>query len=280
MAAARSEDPRRGVAVYGLRLLGLGAAAGNAPEDWEAWRVRRTVRDGCELDGDSMTLWEERALIPIPGLGRIEIDRPGREIAFITARPLSEEAILHPGLVPAAAVVNAWKRRACIHGSAVAEGGRAWAFLSDRGGGKSTTAALLARRGHALLTDDMLIVDDLHCFAGPASVDLRGDASAALGGRFLGVIGHRERWRVALKGAALEAELAGVIELAWTDGPIEVTELGVPERLELIGRHASMPIPPDQLLALASVPAVRVARAHDLQGAGEALDVLEGLLAA
>ncbi len=44
----------------------------------------------------------------------------------------------------------------CLHASAVAFGDRAVAFVGDEGAGKSTTAAALARRGHTVLSDDIV----------------------------------------------------------------------------------------------------------------------------
>ena len=46
----------------------------------------------------------------------------------------------------------------CLHASAVAIGGRAVLFSGAGGAGKSTTAAMLARRGHAVLADDICVV--------------------------------------------------------------------------------------------------------------------------
>lgn len=43
----------------------------------------------------------------------------------------------------------------CLHGSAVAVGGRALALLGPQGAGKSTTAAAFARLGFPVLTDDI-----------------------------------------------------------------------------------------------------------------------------
>jgi hypothetical protein len=43
----------------------------------------------------------------------------------------------------------------CLHGSAVAAHGRAFALVGPSGAGKSTLAAALARRGQAVLTDDI-----------------------------------------------------------------------------------------------------------------------------
>jgi hypothetical protein len=46
-----------------------------------------------------------------------------------------------------------------LHASSVLMGGRAICFLGHSGAGKSTLAAALARRGHALLTDDVCAID-------------------------------------------------------------------------------------------------------------------------
>lgn len=45
-----------------------------------------------------------------------------------------------------------------LHASCVSIGGRAVAFLGNKGDGKSTTSALLHSRGHSLVTDDVLAV--------------------------------------------------------------------------------------------------------------------------
>ena len=44
----------------------------------------------------------------------------------------------------------------CLHASAVAFGDTAVAFVGSEGAGKSTTAAALARHGHAILSDDVV----------------------------------------------------------------------------------------------------------------------------
>jgi energy-coupling factor transporter ATP-binding protein EcfA2 len=48
----------------------------------------------------------------------------------------------------------------CLHGSAVAIGGRAVAFVGPSGSGKSTTAAAFAQLGYPVLTDDVLALVD------------------------------------------------------------------------------------------------------------------------
>ena len=49
----------------------------------------------------------------------------------------------------------------CLHASALAVGGRAVAFLSRHGGGKTGLAAALMRAGHPLLSDDVLPVEEI-----------------------------------------------------------------------------------------------------------------------
>ena len=46
----------------------------------------------------------------------------------------------------------------CLHASAVAFDDRAVAFVGDEGAGKSTTAAAFARRGHSVLSDDVVAI--------------------------------------------------------------------------------------------------------------------------
>ncbi len=47
----------------------------------------------------------------------------------------------------------------CLHASAVEIRGSAVAFLGEMGAGKSTTAAIFARNGHAVLTDDIVALE-------------------------------------------------------------------------------------------------------------------------
>ncbi len=48
----------------------------------------------------------------------------------------------------------------CLHASAVAFGKRAVAFAGPAGAGKSTTAAALARRGHPIVSDDIVAIEE------------------------------------------------------------------------------------------------------------------------
>ena len=62
------------------------------------------------------------------------------------------QCVVGPGL----GVLLHRRGRLVLHGSAVDVGGRAVVLLGEKGAGKSTTAAALLARGHALLTDDLV----------------------------------------------------------------------------------------------------------------------------
>ena len=72
-----------------------------------------------------------------------------------------------------------------LHASAVADGRRTIAFTADSGGGKSTLAAALGKRGYVPVADDTLIlhVDDAGATAFPSARPLKlwQDAVAATG---------------------------------------------------------------------------------------------------
>jgi hypothetical protein len=272
MSAAQ---PGPGYAAYGLRLLGLaiGDDRRAAPESWETWTVIQDI--GAADDAPGMSVDPARARVGLPGAGELLLDRAARTMTFHTRQAIRPEALVHPGLVPAAAIVAWWSGRVPVHASAVLVGDRVWGLLADREGGKSTMAALLAERGCGLFADDMLIVAGDRCFAGPGSVDLRAEPARRLGGRSLGVVGQRERWRKAYANSVVEAPLAGWVELTWaTDATVLVTEAPVGDRIGAFDHHASLPITPDQLLDLALAPMIRLRRPRALERAGTSADEL------
>lgn len=73
--------------------------------------------------------------------------------------------------------------RMVLHASAVAREGKAIGILAQSGGGKSTLAAALCAQGHALVTDDVLVLDwrgDEPCvLPGPGELRLRPGAAVA-----------------------------------------------------------------------------------------------------
>ena len=72
----------------------------------------------------------------------------------------------------------------CLHASTVNIDGFAVAFVGPPGTGKSTTAAALLRRGHAIITDDVAVIDEAdgqpYVRRGYARLNLLDDAANAL----------------------------------------------------------------------------------------------------
>jgi hypothetical protein len=112
-------------------------------------------------------------------IGTFDISQGGRRITWYP-RPGCDEELARVdilGRVLSTAVHE--QGRLALHGSAVAVGGKAVAFLAPKGSGKSTLALTLASHGAPLLTDDTLPVDPSSALAYPGvhAVRLRDDAA-------------------------------------------------------------------------------------------------------
>jgi len=84
------------------------------------------------------------------------LDEMGRTIWAVWPDTLQIEDAATYLLGPVLGWVLRLRGVTCLHASAVAIGGAAAAFVGWAGAGKSTTAATLARRGHAVITDDIV----------------------------------------------------------------------------------------------------------------------------
>ena len=84
------------------------------------------------------------------------LDREGREVWATWPGNLALEDTATYLLGPVLGILLRLRGVTCLHASAVAFGERAVAFVGSEGAGKSTTAAALARRGHAVLSDDVV----------------------------------------------------------------------------------------------------------------------------
>lgn len=127
-------------------------------------------------------------------------------------------------------------------------------------------------RGHEVLSDDVLIIDDGRIFAGPRCIDLREDAASRFGGEDLGVLGSRGRWRLRPERAPASAPLGGLVHLEW--GPtVSVEPVPPSERIPaLINASVIRPSPAEAAayLDLAALPAWRFVRPRDLSVADRA----------
>ena len=89
------------------------------------------------------------------------LDREGRSVWVRWPAVSSLEDAATYLLGPVLGLLLRMRGVMCLHASAVAFEDRAVAFVGDEGAGKSTTAAAFARRGHSVLTDDVVAVVEL-----------------------------------------------------------------------------------------------------------------------
>jgi hypothetical protein len=245
------------VGAYGLALDGVGAAASflvAAAPTWPRFGVTNTA--GL-IERVSDRLGEDRAEIALRSGGMLFLDRVEARAEFVTPEPLSPDELVHPGLAPVAAVTARWLGRQSFHAGAFAVGTDVWALLAEREGGKSTTLAWLASRGHSIVCDDMLVLDGDDAFEGPRVLDLRAESAQRLGlGDYRGRVGARERWRVQLDGVPPGTRFRGWVFLHWSDD-VGVEPVPAGERLPRLAGHLGLRVPParpDRLLELAALP--------------------------
>src|SRR5687768_1084135 len=119
-------------------------------------RVRGHLPDGEHraayrrwTDSEAYFFWE-----PVGAF----LARGGKEIVVDPAAGVAEEDVRGPleGIVLGA--VAHQRGLLVLHASAVTVRGETIAFIGERGRGKSTMAAALYRRGHALVADDVLVL--------------------------------------------------------------------------------------------------------------------------
>lgn len=272
-----THSDHRPLGAYGLRLEGVDGAEELLCQADPAWPrlLIETHRGGSDDDPDEVG--PDHASLRLRTGGRVLLDRVAGRALIRTPRELRSFEIVHPYLAPAAAVMAYWFGRESFHGGAVAVDDFAWGILGDREAGKSTLLAELAVRGAPVLSDDQLVADEERCFAGPRSVDLREAAGLRLGtAEELGLVGARERWRLALGPVPPELPLAGWFYLDWGDS-VDVTPLSGAARVERLARHRGLNVPPRDpqlLLALAALPSFVLTRPKDWGALGEGADRL------
>jgi hypothetical protein len=248
---------------YGFALAGVAGAERlliDAPPSWPELELRHAVPGPGAPDQDSVG--PQRAELTLHG-GWVTIEREPARVTFrLPAAPPARD-LVHPYLAPAAAVAARWAGRESFHAGAVVVAGGAWVVLGDKESGKSTALAHLALGGHAVVSDDLLVVDGDHVLAGPRCIDLREASAGHLGaGEPLGVVGVRERWRLALGPVAPRTPLRGWITLAWDD-EVGVDTLRGAERMLALLPYRSVqlePGVPQDLVDFGALPVLRLRR--------------------
>ena len=232
----------------------------DAPPGWPELELRCAPPGPGRPELDSVG--PDRAELTLHG-GWATIERAPARVTFRLPAPPPPRDLVHPYLAPAAAVAARWAGRESFHAGAVIAGGGAWAVLGDKESGKSTTLAHLALSGHDVVSDDLLVVDGDSVLAGPRCIDLREGSAGHLGaGEPLGVVGVRERWRLALEPVAPRTPLRGWVTLAWDD-EVAVDALRGPDRMLALLPFRSVqlaPGAPQDLVDFGALPVLRLRR--------------------
>ena len=113
-----------------------------------------------EVDSQFHSFWAtpNETCLCFQGSGAFLV-RNGNEI-IIQPSPKVDERVLRLAILgPALSMLLHQRGLLVLHGSAVVVNGQAASFLGNSGDGKSTMAGVLNRRGHALIADDLSVVD-------------------------------------------------------------------------------------------------------------------------
>lgn len=134
-------------------------------------------------------------------------------VRVLCGQPMSHADVCSFLLGPVMGIALRMRGITCLHASAVEICGSAVAFLGEIGAGKSTTAAIFARNGHAVLTDDIVALEKCgNGFFARSSypfLNLLPDAMVLVFGRSDGRCGvdpEVEKTQVMLDGRALRFE--------------------------------------------------------------------------
>jgi hypothetical protein len=222
----------------------------------------------------------ERAVLAAASVATVTVEREPLTITVAAPEPVPDEVVVHPLLAFAGAAAARWHRRSALHGAAVLVGESAWVLLAAPGGGKSTLASELSRRGHPVLSDDLSVIDGHTVLAGPRACDLRSDAAGELkrGVPLPDTVG-RPRWREELPAAPLEAPLGGFVLLEWGDRVAARPALsgGKLAALASCEALAAGPTEPTSFLDLLGLPCVRLTRPRSWDALAPTLALIEEL---
>ncbi len=280
---ARPATSRQG--AYGLCLPALAGASAllvDAPSHWEDWQL--TVTTGAGRPSEFVQ--EAHARLLCEPAGWVEIARGSRISSLHLPHQPSVAELLQPRLGTTAIVAAHWRGEQSFHAGAFLVEGRAWGVLGPRHAGKSSMLAALALAGAPVLTDDVLIVNgERLALAGPRCVDLRQATAAALGaGESIGVVGTRERWRLAVGSVPPEVPLGGFVCLEWASR-VSAKAVSLDRRVAILlgafalrvakrTRHANA-----ALLDLFALPMICVGRPHEVGALAESAAMLHQTIA-
>jgi hypothetical protein len=271
-------------AAYGLRIAGVDAGGALALHGAEAWPVVELGWvDAATAAAPPSGIDGERALVRTPA-GVLSVDRAHATVTLYAEREVEPGDLVHPCLWQAAAVHARWRGAETLHaGAFVPRGGSgAWAVIADAGGGKSSLLAGLAAGGHEILVDDLVVIDEDGCCAGPRCIDLRPEAAEALGLSDVIPVRSTERRRLMLSPARAQVPLGGFVHLEWGERT-ELERLLPGEAFAVLAHHRRvgvLGVDYVELLRLAGLPTFRLRRQRSWAGVQESLQVLTAGLGA
>jgi hypothetical protein len=245
----------------------------------ERWSGIDIVRERGDASAP-VRVGPDDATFPLVAGGSLTLRRRERTAIFRTPYPISDEELAHPYLAPVGAVFARWDGRESLHAGAFAVDGAAWGVIGGREAGKSTLLAALHAAGHAIVTDDVLVIEDGRALAGPRALDLRPGAAEGAGLEGGGIAvrdGTRERFR--LPEAPAELPVAGWVVLAWGDD-VGLRLLPPAERFAPLAAQRSARLPgedPLGLLDLVKLPVWELRRPRDFSALGAVVDRLAAL---
>lgn len=268
---------------YGLSLEGIPGALsllGRPATEAPLLTVRSRVVD---MAPPATTLGDDHAAFTLGGgSGHVVLRRSPLVAELSTRRRWDDACLLHPFLAMTVAVASRWLGRDAFHaGAFVTPGGRGcWGVLGAKEAGKSSTLAALSLAGSQVVTDDVLVLQDGHAFAGPACIDLRQGAAEALGcGDALGLVGGRERWRLRFPVAPHRTPLLGWVLPEWGDA-CRLTRVPAVERVGVLAANLAVSRPPrdpQRLLDLATLPMYRLTRPRNWELIPATVELLNSL---
>ncbi len=232
--------------TYGVRLVGFEDcdSLGTVPDEAPPWRI--AIDSGANrLLGEPEHITADSALLHFGDGSSAQVSResPGGSVRLFLSRDVSRCDLAHPYLSVTGMLNAYWGDGLGLHAGAVVIDGRAWVIVAAKGGGKTTSLALLDRAGHPVLADDLSVVGpQLQVHRGPRFLDLRREVAERLAiGEDRGFIGMRRRWRYRIRDAPLTAPLGGVVVPVWGDAFVDPVQGA--GRLEVLAPSVSIRVP-------------------------------------
>jgi len=142
-----------------LHIRFVDAATSESPEDETLWYTTYIT----DANGEpALKIWKKKsgdfAIRYSHGLS-FRVDSDLSTISVCGSGAITDADVASFLLGPVLGILFRLKGFTCLHASAVALCGKAVVFAGMEGSGKSTTAAIFARRGHAVLADDIAVLD-------------------------------------------------------------------------------------------------------------------------